>query len=54
MQVHLHDLVSHGSMMVVELATCRVPEGPTTLMPTGGYMVACATFYEQGFGVPSH
>ena len=41
-------------MIAVELATCCVPEDPTSPLPVGGYVVACTTFYEWGFGVPSH
>jgi hypothetical protein len=41
-------------MMTAELATCRVPEGPTSPTPVEGYVVAFMVFYEQGFGVPSH
>jgi hypothetical protein len=41
-------------MTAVELATCHVPEDPTSPAPAGGYVVACALFFEQGFDVPSH
>jgi hypothetical protein len=41
-------------MTATEVATCCVPEYPTSLAPVGGYIVACAVFYEQGFRVPSH
>jgi hypothetical protein len=41
-------------MVVAELATCHVPEDYTSPALAGGYIVACTTFYEQGFGVPSH
>jgi hypothetical protein len=41
-------------MMAVELVTCHVPEEASSPMPSGGYMVAYAAFYEQGFGVPSY
>jgi hypothetical protein len=54
MQEHLQNLISEGYMIVVELATCRVPENPASPAPAGGYVVSCATFYERGFGVPSH
>jgi hypothetical protein len=54
MQAHLQDLVSQGSMMAADLATCRVPEDPASPVIAGGYMVACVSFYERGFGVPSH
>jgi hypothetical protein len=53
-QKHLQNLVSQGYMMVVELATCRVPEDPASPAPAGGYIVACTVFYERGFGVSSH
>jgi hypothetical protein len=52
--VHLQDLVSQGFMMVVELATCRLPENPTSPAPVEGYVVAFTVFYERGFNVPSH
>jgi hypothetical protein len=43
-------------MTTIELATCLVPEDPASpvLAGGGGYIVAYATFYERGFGVPSH
>jgi hypothetical protein len=41
-------------MTMVELTTCRVPEDPASPVQEGGYVVVRATFYEQGFGVPSH
>jgi hypothetical protein len=41
-------------MMSAELATCHVPEDPTSPMSVGGYVMACAAFYERGFDVPSH
>jgi hypothetical protein len=41
-------------MAVVELATCRVLEDPTSPALMGGYVMVCAAFYERGFGVPSH
>jgi hypothetical protein len=40
--------------MAAELATCHVPKDPASPVQAGGYIVACVTFYEQGFGVPSH
>jgi hypothetical protein len=40
-------------MMVAELATRHVPEDPASPMPAGGYVVACAVFYERRFDVPS-
>jgi hypothetical protein len=53
-QEHLQDLVIQGYMTVMELATYRVPKDPTSPIPAGGYIVACATFYKRGFGAPSH
>jgi hypothetical protein len=41
-------------MTTAELATCHVPEDPASPALTGGYVVACVAFHEQGFGVPSH
>jgi hypothetical protein len=41
-------------MTTAEFATYRVPKDPTSPAPVGGYVVACMTFYEWGFGVPSH
>jgi hypothetical protein len=29
-------------------------QGPCISSPSGGYVMVCTTFYEQGFGVPSH
>jgi hypothetical protein len=54
MQEHLQNLMSQGFMAATELATCRVSEDPASPALVGGYVVACAVFYEQGFGVPSH
>jgi hypothetical protein len=53
-QEHLQNLVSQGFMMVADLATCHVPKDPTSPILAGGYVVACATFYERGFDVPLH
>jgi hypothetical protein len=53
-QEHLQNLMSQGYMMAVELVTCRVPEDPTSPVLVGGYVMACAAFYEPRFGVPSH
>jgi hypothetical protein len=53
-QVHLQDLVSQGFMMAVEHLTCHVLKDPTSPMLAGGYVVACASFYKRGFGLPSH
>jgi hypothetical protein len=41
-------------MIVPELATCLVLVDPAFRAPAGGYIVACPTFYEHGFGVLSH
>jgi hypothetical protein len=54
MQDHLQNLVSQGYMIVVGLATCHVSEDPVSPAPVGRDVMACATFYEQGFRVPSH
>jgi hypothetical protein len=53
-QVHLQNLISYGYMTVAELATYCVFEDPMSLAPVGGYVMACVTFYERGFSVPSH
>jgi hypothetical protein len=53
-QEHPQNPVSRGYMIATELATCPMPEDPTSLTPVGGYVMACATFYKIGFGVPSH
>jgi hypothetical protein len=53
-QEHLPNLISQGYMIVVELATYRVPKDLTSPAPVGGYVVACAAFYERGCRVPSH
>jgi hypothetical protein len=54
MQEHLQNLVSQRYMVVVELATCLVPEDYASPTPAGGYIVACTACYKRGFGVPSH
>jgi hypothetical protein len=41
-------------MTAVELATCHVPEDPTSPAPTERYVVAFVVFYEWGFNMPSH
>jgi hypothetical protein len=51
---HLQDLVSYGFMRMVELATYRFPKDPASTIPVRGYVVACMTFYERGFSMPSH
>jgi hypothetical protein len=50
----MQNLVSQGFTMAVELVTCRVPMDPVSPMPAEGYVVSFMTFYERGFGVPSH
>jgi hypothetical protein len=52
-QEHLQHLISQGYMMA-ELAACLVPVDPAFSISAGGYVVACTTFYERGFGMPSH
>jgi hypothetical protein len=54
MQEHLQNLMSQRYMMAVELTACHVPKDPASPIQAGGYIVACMTFYEQGFGVPAH
>jgi hypothetical protein len=51
-QEHLQNLVTQGYMTTMELATCRVPKDPVTLVQDGGYIMTCTAFYEWGFGVP--
>jgi hypothetical protein len=41
-------------MTATELATCHVPEDHAYPALAWGYVMACSTFYERGFGVPSH
>jgi hypothetical protein len=53
-QEHLQNLISQEYMIAVELATCRVPADPASPTLVGGYVMACMTYYERGFGVPSH
>jgi hypothetical protein len=54
MQEDLQNLKSQGYKKAVELATCHVPEDPTSPASVGGYVMASAMFFERGFGVPSH
>jgi hypothetical protein len=54
MKEHLQNLMSQRYMMAVELATCCVLEDPASPFLTGRYVMACAVFYEQEFGVPAH
>jgi hypothetical protein len=53
-QEHLQNLVGQGYMMAVELVTCRIPEDTASLIQAGGYIMACTTFYEWGFGLLAH
>jgi hypothetical protein len=41
-------------MTATELVTCRMTEDPASPVQVRGYVVACAAFYERGFGAPSH
>jgi hypothetical protein len=43
-----------GYMITVEFATCRVPDDPVSPALAVGYVMACTTFYEREFNVPSH
>jgi hypothetical protein len=53
-KMHLQYLVSQGFMTAPELATCHVPKHLASPVLARGHMMACAAFYEQEFGVPSH
>jgi hypothetical protein len=53
-QEHLQNLVSQGYITTAELVTCHMPNDPSSPVLAGGYAVSCATFYERGFGIPSH
>jgi hypothetical protein len=52
--VHLQNLMSHGFITTVELTTCNVLEDSASFVPAEGYMLAFMTYYQRGFGVPSH
>jgi hypothetical protein len=54
MQEHLQNLMSQGYMTVEELTACRMLETPASPVQAGGYVVACAVFYEWGFDVLAH
>jgi hypothetical protein len=54
MHEDLQNLISQGYMIVVELATCRVPKDPASPSLVGGFVMVCAAFYERGFSVSSH
>jgi hypothetical protein len=41
-------------MATAELTTCRVLEDPALSMPAEGYVVSFLSFYQWGFGIPSH
>jgi hypothetical protein len=45
-QEHLQNLMSQGYMTMMELATCCVHEDHASLVPTGGYVMACGAFHE--------
>jgi hypothetical protein len=51
---HLQKLVSKRYMIAAKFATCLVSVEPASPALAKGHVVVCATFYEQGFGVPSH
>jgi hypothetical protein len=53
-QEPLQNLMSKGYMTAAELMTCHVPEDPASPILAGGYVVACAAFYEWGFCVPAY
>jgi hypothetical protein len=53
-QEDLQHLVSQGYMIAMELVTCLVPKDLASPASVRGYVMACLTFYERGFGVPSH
>jgi hypothetical protein len=42
----MQNLMSQGYMIAAELATCRMPKDLASPAPTGGYIMACSTFYE--------
>jgi hypothetical protein len=46
MQEHLQNVISQGYMTTTELVTCCVLEDATSPALVGGYVVACAAFYE--------
>jgi hypothetical protein len=51
---YLQNLVNNGYMTAAEFSTCLVPAGPVSPAPEKGFIVACAAFYEWGFGLTSH
>jgi hypothetical protein len=50
----MQNLVSQGFMTAADLTTSHMPEDPASPVPVRGYIMACAAYYEQGFGVPLH
>jgi hypothetical protein len=48
MQEHLQNLISEGYMIVVELATCRVPENPASPAPAGGIRRVMRNILREG------
>jgi hypothetical protein len=50
----MQNLISQGYMTSSELATCHMPKDPASPAPVGRYVMSFMTFYERGFGVPSH
>jgi hypothetical protein len=51
---YLQNLVSKGYMTAADFATYLMPVGPISPALVKGFIVACAAFYEWGFGLPSH
>jgi hypothetical protein len=41
-------------MMAAELVTCHMTEDSASHIQVRTYVMACAAFYEWGFGAPSH
>jgi hypothetical protein len=53
-QEYLQILMSKGYMTMAEFATSLVPAGSVFPASVEGFIVVCAAFFEQGFGLPSH
>jgi hypothetical protein len=53
-QEYLQNLVSKGYMIAAEFVTYLVPASPKSPAPVKGFVMACAAFYEWGFGLLSH
>jgi hypothetical protein len=53
-QEHMQNIMSLGYMIAAKLATYHVPKDSSSPVPVVGYVMACTTFYERGFGVPSY